>query len=333
MPEAYFCTVSEVNNPPVYVRLGTDKNCEPSSLSAPIPVWNREKLATPPEGVGVCVHGCTYTLDGSSEKVYKDIVHFLTMAKVLGAEVVTLYNLNIDHALLERVSRAFPKFLDVVQWVNLNNTMHYYGQRILINDCVYRNMKRVKYIAMIDLDEMIFPVSTSNWPDMLKDLEKVGKYASYIFSNNFFEEAAMNNSAVGVCPKEWGLPKYFTRLNRLPWPIYKQETKMKMIVRTAAISSTCIHDVCKKPMNGYTKKYRVPPSKGIMAHYREPVPEWYVYGKGTKDRTALKFRAEMEAELRDRCAKLASQVTWQLMFHFSRSSKKHPSGVREATQP
>ncbi len=203
MPEAYFCTIPKGGRPPAYVRLGTDKNCKPSSLSTPIPVWNRDRLATPPEGVGVCVHGCIYTLDGSSEKAYKDIVQFLAMVKVLGAKVVTLYNLNIDRAMLERVSQVFPEFLDIVQWVNLNNTMHYYGQRIMINDCIYRNMKRVKYVAMIDLDEMIFPVFTRNWPDMLKDLEKRGKYASYTFPNNFFEEST-KEGVMGVCPKEWG---------------------------------------------------------------------------------------------------------------------------------
>ncbi len=162
MPEAYFCKVQKGQQPPAYVRLSTSKECKPSSLSTPIPVWNRDKLATPPEGVGVCIHGCAYTLDGSSEKTYKDIVQFLAMVKVLGAKVVTLYNLNIKQSLLKQVSRVYPDFLDIVQWVNLNNTMHYYGQRILINDCVYRNMKRVKYVAMIDTDEMILPVSTNS---------------------------------------------------------------------------------------------------------------------------------------------------------------------------
>ncbi len=43
-------------------------------------------------------------------------------------------------------------------------------------------MKHVKYVAMIDKDEMILPVSNNSWPEMLKTLEKEGKYASYTFS-------------------------------------------------------------------------------------------------------------------------------------------------------
>lgn len=311
MPESYFCKVENGEQPPTYVRLGTDKTCKPSSLSKPIPVWNREKLDTPPDGVGVCVHGCVYTLNKNSNKAYKDIVQFLAMVKVLGAKVVSLYILNIDHAMLESVMRVYPDFLDVVQWINLNNSgLHYYGQRISINDCLYRNMKRVKYVFMIDLDEMILPVSTKNWPDMIKELEAKGKYASYVFSNNFFAEVNDTNpERLGICPKEWGLPKYFTRLTRLPWPADRQKTKMKMLVRTEAISSLCIHDVCKHVLGGYKKFYNVPMSIGLMAHYREPVPYWYIFGKGTKDKTALHFQNAMETELREKCISLASNNT------------------------
>ncbi len=311
MPEAYFCKVQKGQQLPAYIRLSANKTCEPSSLSTPIPVWNRDVLATPPEGVGVCIHGCAYTLDGSSEKAYKNIIQFLAMAKVLGAEVVTLYNLNINQSLLKQVSRVYPDFLDIVQWMNLNNTLHYYGQRILINDCLYRNMKRVKYVAMIDTDEMILPVSNNSWPEMLNTLEKEGKYASYTFSNNFFEEVKGREGGGGIeaCPKRWGIPKYFSRLNRLPWPQYKQNTKMKMILRTDAISATCIHDVCRTTTQGYTRTYRVPYSVGFMAHYREPVQREYVFGNGTEDRTALWFQAEVEAEMRKKCVMLANRVT------------------------
>ncbi len=83
---------------------------------------------------------------------------------------------------------------------------------------------------------------------------------------------------------------------------------MKMILRTSAISSTCIHYVCKNPVRGYAITYRVSPSKGIMAHYREPVPRWYVFGKGTEDTAALKFQRDMETELRYKCIELANQV-------------------------
>ena len=53
-------------------------------------------------------------------------------------------------------------------------------------------MNRVKYLAFIDMDEIIFPVSTNTWMDMIKVLEKKGKYASYTFPNNFIAETPGN---------------------------------------------------------------------------------------------------------------------------------------------
>ena len=304
MPEMYFCRMSSNDPVPEYVSLSTDKNCDPAKLSSPIPVWNKEKRN--PEGVGVCVHGCIYTLDGKSEKVLKDILQFLAMVKVLGAKIVTIYTLNIDQAALEKVTRLYPDFVDIVQWFNLNGTMHYYGQRISINDCIYRNMQRVKYLAMIDLDEMILPVSANRWPDMLASLDSVGKYATYTFSNNFFAVVNDSNQEVGVCQGHF-VPKYFVRLRKLPWPPEKQHTKMKMIVKPSLVSATCIHDLCRESVSGYARTYRVPPKQGIMAHYREPVPKWYIYGKGVEDTTALKFRSEVETEMRKQCSFLQKQ--------------------------
>ena len=114
----------------------------------------------------------------------------------------------------------------------------------MLNDCLYRNMKRVKYVVYSDLDEVIYPVSSDNWIDMLKMLEKRGKYASYTFSDNFTAELPPNTTINGnnSCPY-MNLRKYFVTLRRFPWPDFKQNTKMKMIVKPEALSALCIHDI------------------------------------------------------------------------------------------
>lgn len=307
-PKVYICTVKRNDRIPSHVMLSTNPGCDQSHWSAPIPVWNGKSAA--PEGIGVCVHGCLYTTDGNSEKILKSMVQFLAMVKVLGAKLVTVYSLNIENAVLEKIWDVYPGFVDIVQWVNLNKTLHYYGQRLSLNDCIYRNMKKVKYLAMIDLDEMILPASTNSWPEMLQALDKRGRFTSFTFSNNFFEEVPASTDTLTTlqegnqtCPYISTLPMYFTRLKRLPWPGFKQNTKMKMIVKPALLSVSCIHDVCKPTVPGYLKTYRVPQSMGLMAHYREPVPQWYVYGKGQEDRTALKHQQKVMAEIREICSR------------------------------
>ena len=140
-------------------------------------------------------------------------------------------------------------------------------------------MRKVGYLGSLDLDEMIFPASTNNWRDLLNTLEKKGKYATYTFSNNFMEEVPLTNVSVDLlnhsCPY-MQLPKYFVRLKRLPWPASKQNTKMKMIVKPEFVSALCIHNVCQQTVPGYSSTYWVPHSVGWMAHYRVPVPSWYI---------------------------------------------------------
>ena len=299
-PESYFCKMSSGDRVPTHVVLSESGTCKGSNWSSPIPVWNRERPVK--EGIGVCVHGVLFnSAELTSEDIFDLVVEFVAMVKVLGVQIVTIYNLNTKHGLLEKIIELYPGFVDMVQWKNLTGILHYHGQRVLINDCLYRNMKRVKYLAFIDLDEMIFPVSTNNWSDMLQILEKKGKYASFTFSNNLFAEVPANAS-VSVTSHSCPYPKYFARIRRLPWPDFKQKTKMKMIVKPEAVSALCIHDICKPTVSGYSSTFRVPPSVGLMDHYRVPIPRWYIYGKGVEDRTALKYKDHMMQEMSRVCS-------------------------------
>ena len=312
-PEMYICKMSNTDKIPTHVMLSSSmgKGCAGSQWSSPIPVWNRESRK--PDGIGVCVQNCLYYKEGgpygSHEDIIGMVVEFLSMVKVLGASTVTIYNRDINIERVEKIYQLYPAgFVEIVQWKNLTGILHSHGLRVLINDCLYRNMKRVRYLAFMDLDEMFLPVSTVRWMDMLDILEKKGKYASYTFSNNFIEEVPANASIISssndTCPYMKNMPKYFVRLNRLPWPGFKQHTKMKMIVKPELISVLCNHDICQPTVSGYSRTYRVPGNVGMMAHYRIPVPRWYVYGKGVEDRTALKYRGEVMEEMKRVCSEL-----------------------------
>ena len=304
-PEIYFCDIKSHDKIPTHVVLSESGTCDTSKWSVPIPVWNRDK-APVRDAIGICVHGTVFTNKIiTTENVFQMMLEFVTMAKVLGVDIVTIYNKNVTRDIIEKILHIFPGFVDIVQWKNLDGILHSRGQRVLLNDCLYRNMRRVRYLGFFDLDEMILPASTNNWRDMLNTLEKKGKYATYTFSNNFMEEVPPTKVSVNLsnhlCPY-MQLPKYFVRMKRLPWPTSKQNTKMKMIVKPEFVSALCIHNVCQPTVRGYSRTVRVPSSVGWMAHYRVPVPSMYVYGKGVEDRTALKYRDQVMGELAQLCS-------------------------------
>ena len=44
-------------------------------------------------------------------------------------------------------------------------------EMIELNDCLYRNLNRHDYIAIIDVDEMIIPQKVSTWQELLLSIE------------------------------------------------------------------------------------------------------------------------------------------------------------------
>ena len=295
----YTCKLNSYGTIPTHVILCERDKCEDCKNSKPIPVRNREKKDVT-NGMGVCVEGPLNVEKISNEKIFDMVVQFLATVKVLGVQTVTIYNLNAEKEIVLQILELFPGLVDMVQWEKPAVWIHYRGQIVLLQDCLYRNMYRVKYLGFIDLDEMIFPVSTDNWNDMFKILEEKGQYASYYFSNNFFAE--IPNAVVPVdehsCP-HLNIPPCFLRLERLPW--YNRIDRSKVIARPNLISAMAVHGICPPLINGYQKMFWVPKSIGMMAHYRDHMLKDMIQGKPTRDNTAMKYKDLVMQEMKRVC--------------------------------
>ena len=69
------------------------------------------------------------------------------------------------------------------------------NERLAVNDCFLRNMQKYKYIANLDIDEIIVPQNFSTWSEMMETVskkvknKKVKNYVDLVFNN--------------VKPKDW----------------------------------------------------------------------------------------------------------------------------------
>lgn len=59
------------------------------------------------------------------------------------------------------------------------------------NDCFYKHMYEYKYIALLDIDEVIMPLTFMNWKDLMKEVEEEAKeddknYSSFDARNIYF---------------------------------------------------------------------------------------------------------------------------------------------------
>ena len=49
------------------------------------------------------------------------------------------------------------------------------NERLQVNDCLLRNVQKYKYIAGIDIDEVIVPENDSTWSDMMERVKNQSK--------------------------------------------------------------------------------------------------------------------------------------------------------------
>lgn len=68
--------------------------------------------------------------------------------------------------IIEVIPWSMSGFLNVSRgWLPSHGPgdLHYFGQIAALNDCLYRNMYRSKYVALHDVDELILPQTVKTY--------------------------------------------------------------------------------------------------------------------------------------------------------------------------
>ena len=110
-------------------------------------------------------------------------MEFVSINKILGAELITIYiipeklNKSITNYLLTR----FPDVLRLIEWKNLGiwSPLHYYGQYLLMQDCLYRSMYEVEHLFHQDIDDVFIPTGGNNWSEVVKKIPGLEKGAGF----------------------------------------------------------------------------------------------------------------------------------------------------------
>ncbi|KAF7992017.1 hypothetical protein HCN44_000863 [Aphidius gifuensis] len=151
----------------------------------------------------LCVKGLDFDKDISQK-----IIAFIELSRILGAGMIYIYVFNI-HNNVKKVLNYYEK-TNIIKWFNINlpgnlpndkiNRRKLFNKNIWIkrrmelipyNHCFYDNIYQSNYIIPIDIDEMIIPIGTINWSQLIiNEKKKLGKsfndYASYAVRNVFF---------------------------------------------------------------------------------------------------------------------------------------------------
>ncbi|XP_054884967.1 uncharacterized protein LOC129359395 isoform X2 [Poeciliopsis prolifica] len=206
----------------------------------------------------------TFTVCLSTMFDFNNVLQFvqsLEMLRFLGVSKVFVYKTSCS-AKTQRVLNYYTRkgILEVIPWsmsgfLNVSRgwlpshgpgDLHYFGQITALNDCLYRNMYRSKYVALHDVDELILPQTVKTWTELLPLLEsKYTRNKCYMFENNVFPNNVMLPRS-GTDPARWrGVPGVDVLAHLHQEPVSKEHVyeKFKIIVNPRLVASVSVHGV------------------------------------------------------------------------------------------
>ncbi|XP_076033541.1 uncharacterized protein LOC143020728 [Oratosquilla oratoria] len=194
---------------PVSVSL-VERSCDMATTN--VRILNNRPEGGQKEGFAVCVKG----LDFLHQDLSVRLVEWLELLFALGASKVFMYKLEV-HPNITKVLEHYERLgkVEVTPLTlpgnqpNIPGLIHMYlkskvtnkrqNELIPYNDCLYKNMYRYKYIALLDTDEVIMPKLMMTWKELMdvvvaKALKtKPEGRASYNVRNVYFMDTMSHN--------------------------------------------------------------------------------------------------------------------------------------------
>ena len=291
----YTCKVQYAHTQPVNVSLVFEK-CQQSTSLLPIIVPTSESKYE----FGACVAPTFSTLSTSA------LIEWIELNNILGIEEFNIYESDLNQdavAVLQhyastglvRLHHVLPPIFDLD---NCDGSCHKTSTTATINDCLYRNMHRYKYIVIIDLDEFIIPHKNDilNLHDMMALITQHRgpqhePAIQYSFMNMLYLlEFSPKNSKMD---RDLITTRYLTRLKPIK-DAYKSIIN-PIFCRVAAnhICQITIPEEAK----GTTRNEYIPSGIAVLHHYRK-CKEGLVdckkaMNEGVYDDLMLKYRDEL----------------------------------------
>ncbi|XP_054854095.1 beta-1,4-galactosyltransferase galt-1-like [Eublepharis macularius] len=263
-------------------------------------IKNRE-----PEGSPVEFTVCISTMFGEYNNILQ-FVQSMEMYRILGVGRVVIYKNScsplmekvLDFYIAEGVVEIIPWPIDsylkaASRWRYSKDPkdIGYYGQITALNDCIYRNMYKSRYLMLNDMDEIILPIKYANWKTMMQNLQEQHPGAAvFLFENHIFPKTVFtlndpfNFSFWRVTPGVNILQHIFREPDRKhlvnPW---------KMIVNPRKVVQTSVHSVLQADGD----RVHVPMDVAFVYHCRTPLQPKLSRESLIKDTTLWRYNVTL----------------------------------------
>lgn len=284
-------------------------DCEPRYValhrhpqeSADHPLWfeiRNRRTETYPVEFTLCIS----TMFGGYNNVLQ-FVQSMEMYKLLGVQKVVIYKTSCSPSMekvlefyvaegtVEIVPWPITSFLNVsTQWrfTKDGTQIGYYGQIAALNDCVYRNMYKSRYVLLNDVDEIILPVQYPDWKTLMQHLQEQNSQAGiFLFENHIFPNNVFTSTDV---PSWDAVPGVNILHHVLREPDRKEVINpRKMIVNPRKVVQTSVHSV----LHALGESVNVPMEVAMVYHCRTPFQPYLPKKSLIRDTTLWRYNSSL----------------------------------------
>uniref|UniRef100_A0A0N5AL01 Glycosyltransferase family 92 protein n=1 Tax=Syphacia muris TaxID=451379 RepID=A0A0N5AL01_9BILA len=231
-------------------------------------------------GIAVCVKGLDFLRDISTE-----LVEWIEAQYLFGAEHITVYNYHVhkkiwrvlkyyeQKGMLTLVSLSLPGFSPNHVFTRSNFIWRNRQQKrrhelIPYNDCFYRHIDTHKYILIVDIDELVVPLRSKNWSEMLEEIvtEQMKLRVTSLSVSNVFKFP----SKVAVSD----IPEYMHMLRnrRVSKIINKKGEYGKSFTNTDSSTTVFNHFALHRQYENVLRTIYISPDLAIKLHYKSDCP-------------------------------------------------------------
>jgi len=189
-----------------------------------------------------------------------DVIGWMELNLLLGVSFTIVYFMEVSLQVM-RVLQYYEAhgLLQMIpwQWPLTNKQFRYYGQNLLLHDCLHRSRHTNNFTIFTDMDEHIVPVNATDLTALMnrQDVRVAGWRVRNRFHHTHWRLSAEELSR-----------RQLTMVDSESKRKWKHGVRSKYIVRPSAVEEVGVHSI-KKVLPAY-KAEDLPDSVALLHHYR-----------------------------------------------------------------
>ena len=284
--EKLFTCVLPTWHVPEHVSLTLGSECNPAYALVPVLIPQRARM----HDFGVCVAVAYGSINGTRIK------EWVEFHRLLGVGEFNIYHGKLDRMTLDVFTAYSKQHVVALRQIappidNWCTWCQKLATIAVLNDCMYRNMHRYKYMVVVDFDEIIVPHSDVNYSEMLQRITRASQSTSvdqFAFRNAYF---FLDFPADETQPRELVTLRYHTRA-----AVSQPGVAVKSILNPRGCVSMQNH-YCAKRMPRDATVLMVDPDVALNHHYKRchlTADECgYTLRHGVDDGATQRFREQL----------------------------------------